>query len=71
MNSTRCKLSLAAKAVNVLVAMGALRAAVSGPEAAAENEFGGAGETSTQSTAPTEIETPSAAPEVKAEPYEP
>lgn len=39
-----------------------------GPQAHADDPSG-AGETITKSTAPTEIETPSAAPAVKAEPW--
>ena len=38
-------------------------------QAYADNQFGGAGETVTQSAAPTTLETPSAAPAVKATPY--
>jgi hypothetical protein len=41
----------------------------SGQNARADNTFGGAGETITQSKAPTAIETPSAAPVVKATAY--
>jgi hypothetical protein len=50
--------------------MTALTIAVSsGQPAKADNTHGGAGETITQSAAPTELQTPSAAPAVKATPF--
>jgi hypothetical protein len=57
MNSTLIKFYLAAMAAGVLVGMGVMTAAVGGSQSSTENQFGGAGETSTESTAPTEIET--------------
>lgn len=68
---SRVKKLAAVIGASAVVTMGALTVAIRGNEAHAENEFEGAGETITKSTAPTEIETSVAEPEVKAEPYEP
>jgi hypothetical protein len=67
----RIKLVSAAVGAGALVTMGALSAAISGPAAQADEGPGGAGETTTKSKAPTQLETPSAAPLVKAEPFAP
>lgn len=64
------KTVLAALGMAMIAAMAALTIAFSsGHQARADNKFGGAGDTVTQSAAPTTIETPSAAPAVKATPY--
>jgi hypothetical protein len=61
---------LAALGMAMIATMTALTIAFgTGQQAHADNKFGGAGETVTQSAAPTTVETPSAAPAVKATPY--
>ena len=62
--------ALAALGMAMIATMTALTIAFgTGQQAHADNKSGGAGETVTQSAAPTTIETPSAAPVVKATPY--
>lgn len=67
---TVVKTALAVLGVAVIAGMAALTIALStGHQARADNKFGGAGDTVTQSAAPTTIETASAAPAVKATPW--
>lgn len=62
--------ALAALGMSMIATMTALTIAFgTGQQAHADNKFGGAGDTITQSAAPTTMETPSAAPAVKATPY--
>jgi hypothetical protein len=64
------KAALAALSMAILAAMVVLTIAFSGGQPAyADNKFGGAGETVTQSNAPTTLDTPSAAPVVLATAY--
>ena len=64
------KTAVAALGMAMIAAMAALTIAFSGgQQAQADNKFDGAGDTITQSAAPTTIETPSAAPAVKATPF--
>jgi hypothetical protein len=61
------KAALAALSMAIFAAMAVLTIAFSGGQPAyADNKFGGAGETVTQSNAPTTLDTPSAAPAVLA-----
>ena len=61
------KAALAALSMGILAVMGVLTIAFSSDQPAyADNKFGGAGETITQSGAPTTLDTPSAAPVVLA-----
>ena len=62
--------ALATLGMAMIATMAALTIAFgTGQQAYADNHFGGAGDTVTQSAAPTTVETPSAAPVVKATPY--
>ncbi|HEY7054403.1 MAG TPA: hypothetical protein VH496_20040 [Mycobacterium sp.] len=66
------KTALAVVGTGMLAAMAALTIAFgSNQQARADNTHGGAGETVTKSAAPSTIETPSAVPAVKAEPWGP
>lgn len=64
------KKALTALSIVVLTAMAVLTIVFgTGQEARADNKFGGAGQTVTQTGAPLSIETVSATPVVKATPY--
>jgi len=69
--TARAKLLAAAIGAGVIIAMGALTVAFGGTQARALPFFplAGAGDTSTQTTAPTTLATPAATPPVKATPY--
>jgi hypothetical protein len=66
---TRVKTLSAVIGAGVVVTMGALTAAFGGNEAHATNQFGGAGDTTTKSAAPTTVATSVAQPLVKATPF--
>jgi hypothetical protein len=68
---TVVKKALAALGIGMMATGTALTIAFgTGQQAHADNTFGGAGETITQSAAPTTIDTPSAAPTLKASAFE-
>lgn len=67
----RVKLWAATLGAATIAGMGVLTFAVGGPAANAEFQPGDDSATTTETTAPSEIETPSATPDVTATPYEP